>query len=389
MRARNHTKTTKFLGCVEDGRRETRRHFRVQSNLDSCLNLGLAFDNSVKQVDCRNSSFAVVGEESDQRGVPFVGDLGECGGTRRHKNLSNTVVELLNILLSNLQESVGCTLFCGVVNKRPNTVLDGELLILITNLGENADLETAHGKQQVRVVATVNTNKAVIPIDRCHRSRKTVFQVPEYSSSKVDIVAHQAHTRISRPALLTLVSDHVLEVGVRLLCKEPLDEISGFLSSESKHNPDLIDVTGVESNRMTRLGLTIAELQEVVGALRRASNLAGSLRSKQEKIQHKTIKLKHKCRELQTTDHTITVDMVHVLVGELNVVLGRDVVCQVVVHNQSQERVEKRKLHLLVHLGKLCLNHDVALAVLGLPDTIKVVDTLSPLVDQKRWDFRI
>jgi hypothetical protein len=134
---------------------------------------------------------------------------------------------------------------------------------------------------------------------------------------------------------------------------------------------------------VARLSLAITELQEVVGALRRTSNLTGSLRAQKKKIQNKTVKLEDERRELQTTDHTITVDMVHVFVCQLDVVLCRDVIRQVVVHNQPEKRVQECKLHLLVDLGELCLDHDIAFAILRLPHSVKIVDSLGPLVNQQ------
>ena len=135
MRSRNHTKTSQFLGGIEHRRRETRRHLGVQPDLDTGLNLGLTFDNGIQQIDSRHSTFTVVGEKRNQGSVPLVSDLGKSRRSRRHEDLPNPVVELLNVLLSNLKEGVGRTLLAGVVDQRPNAILDRELLILVPALG--------------------------------------------------------------------------------------------------------------------------------------------------------------------------------------------------------------------------------------------------------------
>ena len=54
------------LGVVEDSRRETGRHFRVETNLDSGLNLGFAFDDHVEQFVRMSDGLTVVGEQGDQ-----------------------------------------------------------------------------------------------------------------------------------------------------------------------------------------------------------------------------------------------------------------------------------------------------------------------------------
>ena len=82
MRPRYHAQPTKLFRSIEDGRWESRRHLRVQSNLNTSLDLGLAFDDGVKQVDCGNSSFTVVCEERDKSGIPLVGNLGERSRAR-------------------------------------------------------------------------------------------------------------------------------------------------------------------------------------------------------------------------------------------------------------------------------------------------------------------
>ena len=50
--------------------------------------------------------------------------------------------------------------------------------------------------------------------------------------SQVDIVFHESHASIPRPALLVVVADNVLVVRVRVLCQVALDELPGLLGCE-------------------------------------------------------------------------------------------------------------------------------------------------------------
>ena len=68
---------------------------------------------------------------------------------------------------------------------------------------------------------------------------------------------HQPHPGISRPALLVVVADNVLVVGVRVLGQVPLDEVSGLLGGEAEEHVDAVDVAGVESDRMRNFRVNI------------------------------------------------------------------------------------------------------------------------------------
>ena len=103
--------------------------------------------------------------QQQQSSVPFVGDFGEGRRAGRHQNLTDAVVELCNVLFGDLQEGVGGPLLGGVVYERPDAVLDGEFLILVANLGQNAHFEPVHSEEQVRIVTRVYGCKGVVPLD--------------------------------------------------------------------------------------------------------------------------------------------------------------------------------------------------------------------------------
>jgi len=280
VRTRNHSESTQLLWCVEDRRRETRRHLGIQSNLHSCLDLGLALDDGVQQVDSADGRLTVVREKCNKSRVPLVRDLGKGSATRTHQDLANAVVELGNILLSDLQESMRSSLLGLVIHKCPNGVLRWELFVQVTALGQDANLESVHGEEQVGVVSAVYTSKSVIPLDCGNASWQAVLHVPEDSTTQVDIMSHQSHSRITRPALLVLVADDILEVRVWLLRQEALDKVSRLVSGEAPEYPDLVNVTGVESDRVAVLGVSVSELQEVVWSVGWSRHVRCTLQTK-------------------------------------------------------------------------------------------------------------
>ncbi len=99
----------------------------------------------------------------------------------------------------------------------------------------------------------------------------------------------------------------------------------------------LVDVAGVQPDGVARLGASISEAQEVIRYLRRASNLCGTSETQHEQVQHQAVVLHDKGSKLQTPDQPIGVGVSHVLIGNHNVVLGCDVVSNVVVQHQTQQ----------------------------------------------------
>mmetsp|Transcript_6161 Transcript_6161/g.24641 ORF Transcript_6161/g.24641 Transcript_6161/m.24641 type:complete len:696 (-) Transcript_6161:121-2208(-) len=135
---------------------------------------------------------------------------------------------------------------------------------------------------------------------------------------------------------------------------------------------------------MARLRLLVAEGEEVVGQVGRAGKLGRTREAQRQQVQHQAVVLRHEARELQAADEAVRVRVAHVLVRYDDVVLGRDVVGDVVVDDEPQQAVEHRQVHLLVQLLELGLQDDQALALRGLPHVREVVDALAPLVHEER-----
>mmetsp|Transcript_8139 Transcript_8139/g.19409 ORF Transcript_8139/g.19409 Transcript_8139/m.19409 type:complete len:210 (-) Transcript_8139:3983-4612(-) len=76
-----HAQSSQLLGGVEDHRRESRGHLRVQPDLDSSLHLVLALHEKIEQRIRVNHGLSEVCHHADEVRVPLVGNLGESSRT--------------------------------------------------------------------------------------------------------------------------------------------------------------------------------------------------------------------------------------------------------------------------------------------------------------------
>lgn len=141
-------------------------------------------------------------------------------------------------------------------------------------------------------------------------------------NSQVDIVLHQSHAGITRPALLVVVTHDVLIVGVWVLRQIPLNEIPSLVSREPggekflfkkliltlvhsykwpsyhfgdsdppEEDVDAVDVAAVQSDWVGALCGCVLETEEVVGHLRRAGHLAGTVQAQHQQVHHQAVVL--------------------------------------------------------------------------------------------------
>jgi hypothetical protein len=301
------------LWRVEDNGRETRRHLRVETDLDTCLDLVLGLDERVQKFVCVNDSLTVVRHQTNEGCVPLIDDLRERRRARTHEHLTDTVVELLHTLVRYTKESLSRALLGLFIREVPNSIFERVLFATHRpDLGQDANLETAHGEEELWVVPRINADECVLPLDRCQRPRQAVLDVPEHGAAKVHIVLNEPHTTVARPATLVVVPNDVIIRRIGVSAEIPLDEVAGLLSSEPEEDVELVDVTRVETNRMAGLRGRIAILQEVVRHLRWTGHLARTLKTEDEDIQNETIVLEDEGGELETTDKTISVCVCHV-----------------------------------------------------------------------------
>ena len=143
---------------------------------------------------------------------------------------------------------------------------------------------------------------------------------------------HESHASISRPALLVVVANNILVVGVRMFGEVPLNELPSLLSCEpaNRHresrcqggwqgtvSPEedvhTVHVARVQSYGVAGLGVHVLVGEEVVGHLRRSRHLAGSLETQHQEIQHQSVVLDYERRKLQSSYYPIRVGVVHIL----------------------------------------------------------------------------
>ena len=95
-----------------------------------------------------------------------------------------------------------------------------------------------------------------------------------------------------------------------------------------------VDISGVEPNRMRHLRVHILKAEKVIRHLRRSGHLRGPVEAEHEQVHDEAVVLDDEGGELEAADDAVAVGVVHVLVVDHHVVLGRHVVGNVVVNNQ-------------------------------------------------------
>mmetsp|Transcript_52988 Transcript_52988/g.84249 ORF Transcript_52988/g.84249 Transcript_52988/m.84249 type:complete len:266 (+) Transcript_52988:2003-2800(+) len=260
-----HTKTAQLLRCVEHHRRESRRHFRIQSDFNTRLHFILALHKQIQQCIGVNHSLAEVGHHSDEICIPLVRNLCERCRTRRHQDCSATIFKLLLRFIVNFQESLRGHFLSCIILKLPHAFALRELFLEGANLRQDTDFETAHVEQHVRIIFGVDGSKGVVPHQSCHTPWQSVLHLPEYRSSQVDVMLHATHAAIPRPTHLIVVTHHVFIVRIRVLSQETLNKISRFLLGEAEHHDEPIQISAIKTDRVSQLGVHILECQELVG----------------------------------------------------------------------------------------------------------------------------
>ena len=208
--------------------------------------------------------------------------------------------------------SVNCSLTLRILGRMRSSKLDmekrswDELMVSDHSRSGEARRET-----YLRVVLGVDGNERVVPVDRRERTRKTVLDVPKDGATEVDIVLDETHAAVARPALLVVVTDQaargpqvsttpserhsdesLLVVGIGIGAEVSLNEIARLVRREPEHDVNSVDVARVEADRVASLGGRVAELEEVVGDLRRTGHLACALETEDQDVEDETVVLR-------------------------------------------------------------------------------------------------
>ena len=180
------------------------------------MDLVFTFDQQIKHLLGVNCGFAEISHQSNQSSVPFICNLSESSTSACHEYLSHSVLKLLEPLFIHFNECLRSDFLGILILKSPSAVLLREFLLNGSDLGKNAHFKPIHIEQQIRVVLGVHSDKAALPFDGGERTRKAILDFPKHGSSQVDIMLHETHAAISRPALLVVIANDVLVVRVRI-----------------------------------------------------------------------------------------------------------------------------------------------------------------------------
>ena len=99
-----------------------------------------------------------------------------------------------------------------------------------------------------------------------------------------------------------------------------------------------VHVSGVEPDGVGHLRVHVLEAEKIVGHLRRSRHLGGPVEAEDQQVHDEAVVLDDEGGKLEAADNAVAVGVIHVLVVDDHVVLGRHVVGNVVVHNQPEIR---------------------------------------------------
>lgn len=136
-----------------------------------------------------------------------------------------------------------------------------------------------------------------------------------------------------------------------------------------------VNISTIKPNWMANFCGRVLEGQKVVRHLRWSSHLAGSLQTQNQQIQNQSIVLRDKRSKLQTTNDSVTVGVIHVLVVDHHVVFGCHVISNVVINDQTKKSIEKSKIYFLVQLLKTGFQQNVTFAFRNVPDILQIVNS--------------
>jgi hypothetical protein len=196
--------------------------------------------------------------------------------------LSHSILEPLDSFFVDFDKSLCGDLFGVLVLEFPDAIFLRKFFLCAPDFRENTNLESTHVKQKVGIVLRVYTHEGVVPLNSGESPRKSIFDFPKRSSSQVDIVLHQPHPAISWPAFLIIIADNVFIVGVRVLGQKSLDQVSRLVLIKSKDHVDLVDISTIQADGVSCLGIEIVEGHELIWIVDGARELGCSLQSENE-----------------------------------------------------------------------------------------------------------
>ena len=81
--------------------------------------------------------------------------------------------------------------------------------------------------------------------------------------------------------------------------------------------------------------------------------------------------------------------MRHILPDNRYVIFCRDVVSQVVIHDQTQQAIQQRYINLVKYFRQRRLHEHITFTMRSVPYILQIIDTIRPFVHQQRRRFLI
>ena len=231
-----------------------------------------------------NSCLTEICHQTYQSSIPLICNLSKGSASTGHEYLSNSILKLFETLFIDFNECLSSNLLGIFILKSPSTIFLWEFLLDSPDFGKDANFKSIHIEKQIRVVLRVNWDKTIFPFNGGKWTREPILDFPENGSSQIDIVLHESHTTIARPALFVIIANDILVIRVWIFSKVPLYKVSRFLLWETENDVQFINIATVEADGMSGFGLHIFETHKLIRTLWGSSQLWGSLKSQNQNI---------------------------------------------------------------------------------------------------------
>jgi len=191
---------------------------------------------------------------------------------------------------------------------------------------------------------------------------------------------HEPHSTVFGPTFFIIVSYDIFVIRIRILRQESLNKLSRLIRSKLENDVNMINISHVHSDRMTRLNFYGLKEHELILILRGSSQLGSPIQPQYKQINNKPIKLENKRHKLQAHNGPKEVGMIHILKRDRNIILRRHIIRNIMIHDKPQQPIQQGKINLLINFIQPGLQQDHRLPLPSLPDPMQVVNPLAVLV---------
>lgn len=130
-----------------------------------------------------NDGLSIIGHETDECGIPFVGDFSESCWATGHEDLPDSIFESFEGVMINSDEGMSCDLLGDLILQFPDTLSLCELFFEGSDFRQQSDFKACHGEEQVGVILWVDGDVGILPVNGGDASRQSIFDLPEDTSA--------------------------------------------------------------------------------------------------------------------------------------------------------------------------------------------------------------